>query len=64
METRNEILEKYLKIIKENTSDENIKEMIKVLEEPDNNEEYVSSEKLKKLSQITYKDYASKKREK
>lgn len=63
METDKEILEKYLKIIKENSSNENLKEMIKVLEEPDN-EEYVSDEKLKKLSQITYKDYASKKREK
>ena len=63
MEIDKELLEKYLKIIKENSSNENLKEMIKVLEEPDN-EEYVSDEKLKKLSQITYKDYASKKREK
>ena len=63
MEIDKELLEKYLKIIKKSSTNENLKEMIKVLEEPDN-EEYVSDEKLKKLSQITYKDYASKKREK
>ena len=61
MEIDKELLEKYLKIIKKSSTNENLKEMIKVLEEPDN-EEYVSDEKLKKLSQITYKDYASKKR--
>lgn len=63
MEIDKELLEKYLKIIKKSSTNENLKEMIKVLEEPDN-EEYVSDEKLKKLSQITYKDYASKKGEK
>ena len=63
MEIDKELLEKYLKIIKKSSTNEHLKEMIRVLEEPDN-EEYVSDEKLKKLSQITYKDYASKKREK
>lgn len=63
MDNQIETLNKSIKIVKEETTNEVIRDMIKLLEEdtPSNDkEQIIDNEKLKVLSHLTYKDYAKK----
>ena len=60
MNNKIDILDKSMKIIKENTDNEELKKIIKLLEDTPSNEKTLSNEKLKILSHYTYKDYSKK----
>ena len=57
----NKELEEIIKVIYNNTSDEQMKKMIQALEDPSNNSPYITDEMLSKLSQYTYQNYAKRK---
>lgn len=57
----NKELEEIIKVIYNDTSDDEIKKMIQALEEPSNNSPYITDQMLSKLSQYTYQNYAKRK---
>ena len=60
MNNKNDILDKSMKIIKDNTDNEELKRIIELLENTPSNEKTLSNEKIKILSHYTYKDYSKK----
>lgn len=60
MNNKNDILDKSMKIIKDNTDNEELKRIIELLENTPSNDKPLSNEKIKILSHYTYKDYSKK----